>query len=841
MPLPRTSLVVSICLALAEPLAAQCLINASAGSPQPELTGYAHCSTLWDPDGAGPLSQRLVVGGHYFLAGAHLQSTQLPSAQRVMTWDGSTWEPLDSGPGTGHLSSVQALISWDGELVAGGTFTGGPSYIARWDGTSWQALGGGFSTDVDALANWNGYLVAAGHVGSLSAPVPVLKLWDGATWTALPAPPLLGAPTAMVEFEGELIVAGSVSGSSPAQGVLERWNGTSWATSIVANSTIAALAVRRTLAVGGSDTLLVGGGFTSIGSTAVSHIARTSGAPAFAWSSVGGGLPSGCSHLHVHNSGLSDYVVVARTANTTTPVLRYTTATGTWSALGNWTPLAITSFAGSYHGVTISTTDTACRRWDGTQWVPVRGPGIVGEVHAMTRSGNDMVIGGNFATVSGIAMNCIARWDGSTFTPLGSGMTGSSVDALLTLDNGDIVAGGSFTSAGGTAANHVARWNGTSWAAMGSGMDQRVYALAKMPNGDVVAGGAFTNAGGAWCSRIARWNGTAWSPMHTGMNDDVLALVVRDDGTLFAGGKFTIASTFSRYRVAQWTGSVWGQVGAAMNDAVHGLAARPNGDVIAVGAFTQASLLPVDRIARWNGSSWVTMGASSSDPDPVRAVWTLPNGDIVAGRDFGQPTGWDFGLSRWNGSTWNGIGQLTGWTTNAAVHVRALAQRADGDLVVGGDFNLAGYTMASSLVALASDCMPTSVGYGTGCSSPAGPLALTADTLPFLGAPFRTTTTGVAAGSLCLSVIGLTQLAIPLDALLAEGQPGCTLLSSLDILMLALPDGSGVARSSFALNDDPSLIGVPFFQQTIPLEFDGSGAMVAVRGSNALSLLIGTL
>ena len=49
------------------------------------------------------------------------------------------------------------------------------------------------------------------------------------------------------------------------------------------------------------------------------------------------------------------------------------------------------------------------------------------------------------------------------------------------------------------------------------------------------------------------------------------------------------------------------------------------------------------------------------------------------------------------------------------------------------------------------------------------------------------------------------------------------------------------ALQEFALGDDPTLIGVPFFQQTIPLDFDGGGALIALRASNALSMVVGAL
>ncbi len=842
MPARLALFIALVLLSLGQPLLAQCSLQGS-GPPQPELSGLPFCSISWDPDGAGPLPPRFVVGGKNFLAGAQLFGTSLPSEQQVMTWDGSAWEALGAGPGdTPVFDLVTALVSWNGVLVAGGSFygVGGLQNIARWDGASWQPLGSGFPYSVTALTVWNGDLVV---IGGTSFTGPQIRTWNGVAWTTLPTPPLLAAPGPAIAFEGDLCVAGSQATAN--SGVIERWNGSSWATSITTQGSVHSLAVRFSLAVGGSATLFAGGGFTSIGGAAIGKIAKTNGGPTFAWSAVGSGLTNTVTDLHVRNAGLTDYVLVALQGNLSVPVLRYTSSNNTWTPMGITGLQSFTYHAGSYHGVTAVNGEPRCQRYDGSNWVAVRGPGITGEVRAVTRSGNDMVLGGTFPTISGVAMNGIARWDGSTFTPLGSGMVGTSVEALVKLDNGDIVAGGNFVAAGGTAANHVARWNGTAWSAMGNGFDAPVYALCKMPNGDVIAGGAFTQEVGApvLCSHVARWNGSTWSPMDFGMNDDVLALVVRNDGTLFAGGRFTQTQStmFSLYHVARWTGTQWAGVGTAMNNAVHGLAARPNGDIIAVGEFTQASLQPMDRCARWNGSAWVSMGAASGTAGIVRAVWAMPNGDVIAGRGFHQPTDTaDNGLSRWNGSTWSSFGSLTGETPSVPVQVQAIAQRASGDLVVVGTFNVVSLTPAYALASLQSGCMPSATSYGTGCSSTAGPLVTTVDALPWIGSTFRTTTTGVAANSLCLGLIGLTPLSIPLDTLLAEGQPGCSLLTALDIMTLLLP-AAGVAQSELALAADPSLLGVTFYQQTLPLELDVTGAITAIRGANAIAATIGTL
>src|SRR5258708_38631056 len=56
---------------------------------------------------------------------------------------------------------------------------------------------------------------------------------------------------------------------------------------------------------------------------------------------------------------------------------------------------------------------------------------------------------------------------------------------------------------GGVAANYIARWNGNSWSALGSGMDSVVLALAGSSS-DVYAGGSFTTAGGEVSGYAAR-------------------------------------------------------------------------------------------------------------------------------------------------------------------------------------------------------------------------------------------------------------------------------------------------------------------------------------------------
>jgi hypothetical protein len=128
--------------------------------------------------------------------------------------------------------------------------------------------------------------------------------------------------------------------------------------------------------------------------------------------------------------------------------------------------------------------------------------------------------------------------------------------------------GGLFTAIGGLTVNHIAKWNGTSWSALGSGFDNNtggptyVHALAVFDEGSgprLFAQGDFTTAGGAAVTGVARWNGSTWSPLGHGLNPYYLtyggALAVYDDSSgpaLYVGGGFVSALDSHDSYLAKW-------------------------------------------------------------------------------------------------------------------------------------------------------------------------------------------------------------------------------------------------------------------------------------------------
>lgn len=93
--------------------------------------------------------------------------------------------------------------------------------------------------------------------------------------------------------------------------------------------------------------------------------------------------------------------------------------------------------------------------------------------------------------------------------------TNHQVHAIVADASGNIYIGGAFTFAGTAPANFIVKWNGSTWSALGSGMNDYVWALAVIGS-DLYAGGGFTAAGGVAANRIAKWDGSTWSTSGSG-------------------------------------------------------------------------------------------------------------------------------------------------------------------------------------------------------------------------------------------------------------------------------------------------------------------------------------
>lgn len=222
-----------------------------------------------------------------------------------------------------------------------------------------------------------------------------------------------------------------------------------------------------------------------------------------------------------------------------------------------------------------------------------------------------IIIGGDFKSANGVAANSIVRYNNGVFTALGSGATTGEIWDIAVSPDGLIYAGGDASFAGVT---NLARWNGTSWTSIGTVAGGSVEAITIGPDGIVYVGGSFTSiAGVANTNKIARYNPatSTWSALSTSTpNSIVYALEVDRQGNVYAGGAFTaIGATTTNY-IAVWsaTTGAWGPLVNDLDGGVLDMMFGPSGNLYVVGAFTT----PGSRIVVWNGSAFQPLGTGLS-------------------------------------------------------------------------------------------------------------------------------------------------------------------------------------------------------------------------------------
>lgn len=537
-----------------------------------------------EPVEGGPLDG-LWVGGAFNTAGF-----AATSAFRVARWQGGTW--FDEGLPVGNATSVYDLLAWDDggglDMYAAGAFVDpGPgfdnAYVARHDGSTWTVFGGGLDDfgrtlvvhdDGSGPSLWvGGRFERAGDRGATG-----IARWDGTAWQATgvglndPVIALLGSslfggvPT--LYMGGYFTVPGQVGES-----FITSWSGGTWHSLGGANGLVRALAE-----YGGA--IYAAGEFTSIGGVAANRIAKWDGS---SWSPLGTGLNQRAFSLHVFDEGGGPQLYTA----------------GDFSSAG---------------GVTTS----RLAKWDGAGWSVVGNGGVInGSAYDLAfyddGGGEHLYVSGYFTTVDGIPAASIARWDGSTWSPLSSGLPGSvfpaQARALAVFDGGggeQLYVGGNFQSAGGVSSTKgVARWDGSSWSSLSGFVNGSVNALLPYADGNgcrLIVAGSFNFTGPVHSDRVSAWDGNAWSAMGTGVNNyngAAESLAVWDQGAgpeLVVGGSFTTTYDAPASYIVTWGGcwngvSAWVDLGFGLQGSGFGPPLLIGTGSLALGSSNQLNLL----------------------------------------------------------------------------------------------------------------------------------------------------------------------------------------------------------------------------------------------------------
>jgi trimeric autotransporter adhesin len=360
----------------------------------------------------------------------------------------------------------------------------------------------------------------------------------------------------------------------------------------------------------------------------------------------------------------------------------------------SWLPLSINATA----------PDGGIRVSSGDQWItfPYVAPAVNNDVLAVAVDGQDVYVGGLFTEAGSAPAGHIARWDGSAWHTLGSGLNGA-VHAIH-IHAGQLYAGGTFTQAGGQPASRIARWDGENWHTVGSGFNNTVRAVAATGSG-LYAGGQFTESDGQSGYFLSFWDGETWSDVGGGTAGQVLALAAMGDD-LIAAGEFTFAGGEAMNRIARWDGENWHTLAGGADGPVNTLLADGS-DLYIGGSFSRVDgTISAAKAARWDGSQWHTFptGISGGGITAVNAMAKM-NGQLCIAGNFSTASSLRVNnLACWNGTSWTGSGN----GTNRPV----LAMQAYGTgLVLGGSF-----TTGSHHVTIwdAGDWQPMNSGQASG-------------------------------------------------------------------------------------------------------------------------------
>ena len=686
--------VLAATVSLSVSAAAQCSPDwkKTDGYPGLPFLSSAFAATSWDPDGAGPLAPRLVVGGSFeFIADRPVSSVA------AFIPETGQWDDLGGGVDPGFPN---VLCTFEDDLIVAGGFTsaGGvpATNIARWNGSSWSALGSGIPGAPIAMTVFNGELIVAGFFASAGGvTVNNIARWDGASWQPLGSPAgVNGTVFALTVYENELIAVGTftTAGHVPANRIA-RWNGSQWQTlgTGMNKETFGLAVLGDDLYVGGNATvaggvtqpngvarwdgtswhavpglaffgatdlavyqgdLIVGGGFQVFAPDGQArHIVRLD-TDTQTWHTMEGGFNQGGapSSLAVYGDELIAAGQMMKAGNTTLQgVARWVGAEQTWKKIApgfNIAPTSFTSYrgdliAGGSFGSAGDIEATGIARFDGQAWHPM-GSGIkdgvvVGSIDCLSVFDDQVIVGGHFGTAGGVSVDNLAAWDGDseTWNDLGGGVLGGSIPRVhaLAVFDGDLIAGGDFDFAGGVPAFNVARWYGSQWHAMGAGTGV-IESMAEFEGSLYVS--VSTGSGG-----MQRWDGSQWHAVPGGFNNFSMTVW---DGKLISGFADPLAFDGKTWTVLPG----WSSQGSGFLTYV-----VFEGDLIIGGGFQDAAGIPeADGLVRFDGTAWHAMDTDTGTVAGAMTAGWVHNGELISDGGVFHPDG--------SFSTWRRLGWA--WT-----------------------------------------------------------------------------------------------------------------------------------------------------------------------------------
>lgn len=468
-------------------------------------------------------------------------------------WNGNSWDRLNTN-GQGTFGKMAGITFADldgagpqpGKLYSAAFANFGTTYpsdfnenlsyvknfwVGAFDGTEWSILGEAFTSNTSAESHYPS--------GTSDTPVlchvpsgPAEGLYVCGLFSAMGYPTMVGDPK----------IVNSIS----------RWNGASWA-KVGSGGVLAEVPVGNPPNISTQDgaindaitfdpdgsgplppRLVVAGFFSNAGGVAANNIAMWDGS---SWSTLGTGVDGVVQKLAIVDFGSGPRLFAAGKFQNAggSPALRIAQWDGTsWSPLGSGLDTIYPAGMGYeqiYANLNIS---------------------ISAMAQVVDTSGTGLVVAGNFIHAGGIVVHHVARWNGSSWTPMYNGLPLFHLVAVPPSTPGTSYNTYPFTG------DYTSDFTFTDFETWDDGTGPALYATnypSPLSITGYVNGNIYTPD--LWRivplpRRVAKWTGTSWVPLSTGTGFDSMpgtsslnmhALAKTGDGpssSLYVTGDFRI-------------------------------------------------------------------------------------------------------------------------------------------------------------------------------------------------------------------------------------------------------------------------------------------------------------
>jgi hypothetical protein len=191
--------------------------------------------------------------------------------------------------------------------------------------------------------------------------------------------------------------------------------------------------------------------------------------------------------------------------------------------------------------------------------------------------------------------------------------------------NNELYVGGDFSSAGGKATYNIARWNGTQWDSVSSGLVDVAGAMTVDTIQNILyVGGGIYKAGNINVWGIAKWNGNVWANVGTrGITNGARTMTMYHN-ELYVGGQSSTGSVNDTI-IGKWNGNYWTWI-KGPNNTVNSF--KVYNDTLYVGGyFTQVGSAAINYIARWYTNEFETIEKEylgNNIPNPFSTATSIP-------------------------------------------------------------------------------------------------------------------------------------------------------------------------------------------------------------------------